>query len=99
MKRIVLVFTFLIIASATVLFTERSEAQYSLGLNRDTAILTMTQAPPSLFPIVANPFAAPCRPPGLRIPSVPSPYETACPSKALPYYGVRYGDNPYPLFR
>jgi hypothetical protein len=75
------------------------DRQVSFGPYRDSACVTQTLCPPMVFPPIKNPFAAPCRIPGLQMQAVPCQFQTACPSEELPYTGMKYGDNPYHLFK
>lgn len=91
---IMIVFTVMISAVASA-----GGRQVSFGPYRDSPCVTQTLCPPKVFPAIKNPFAVPCRIPGLQMQSVPCQFQTACPSDELAHYGVTYGDNPYYLFR
>jgi hypothetical protein len=69
------------------------------GCQRDAAMCSACVPPPCQFVPVMNPCAVPCRPPELQPQAVPCAFKTACPSIALPCYGVSYTDNPYPIFK
>lgn len=98
MKRVSVLLALFVVASAVSLSSESSAKPLAIG-HRDTAGLDRHYPAPCLFPPVANPCAAPCRPPGIQCQSVPCAVKTACPSSRLPCHGVSYGDNPYPLFQ
>lgn len=90
----------MLLLASMILVTSLAQAeQVSFGPYRDSACVTQTICPPMAFPPIRNPFAVPCRVPGLQMQSVPCQFQTACPSEELPYTGVKYGDNPYHLFR
>ncbi|MFH1117789.1 MAG: hypothetical protein V1792_28035 [Pseudomonadota bacterium] len=98
MKRILFLFTVIIIAAAAVLSSGDCEAMFSFGLHRDCQCLNALSEAQCQFPPLLNTCQAPCPPPALQKQAVPCPFETACPSLMLPPHGISYGHNPYPLF-
>ena len=99
MKRILLSLVFLIAASVVVMSPDGCSALFSCGCNRDAQCLNIWYEPQCHFPPLISPCAVPCRGPFLQPQAVPMQFCTACPSIALPYSGVTYGQNPYPIFR
>ncbi len=99
MKKVALALALVVAVSSIAVLSDARAAQFSFGLNRDAPFIIMNRTTPCVFPPVCSPKALPCRPPGVSVQKTTAAYQSACPSKKLPYYGVSYTDNPYPLFQ
>lgn len=100
MNRILTALILTFVAVAMVVPSEGPARSFSWGLHRDSYCLDKCYQAPGIFPPAHSPCAVPCRPAwmvGQQM--VPKAFDTACPSKKLPCYGMSYGQNPYPLFQ